>query len=162
MHPLFLLKLEALFSYPNKFSYFGAESASCFACEKSIAITHERKRGGNEKKETGSYPCQSDPAWRLSSPLIALLISCPLSVDLGQQSSSAGADWRLSSSMSCLTLPFSSPWPLRLTVAGIQQGDIWARDIGSCSEMTQEWLKRNFFLCGRLSFLHSILFWEVK
>lgn len=52
----------------------------------------DRKKDESEKKETDSYPCPSDPAWRLSSALIALLISSPLSVDLGQQSSWAGAD----------------------------------------------------------------------
>lgn len=66
-----------------------------FWFEKSIAITGKTGRKTRAKRKRGSYRCPSDPACRLSSPLIALLISSPLSVDLGQKSSSAGADWRL-------------------------------------------------------------------
>lgn len=56
----------------------------------------KRERTCSRGRETDCYPCQSDPAWRLSSPLIALLISSPLSLDLGQRGPSAGADFRLS------------------------------------------------------------------
>lgn len=79
----------------------------------------DRKKDESKKKETGSYPCQSDPAWRLSSPLIALLISSPLRVDLGQQSSSAGADWRLFLH-ELSHAAFFPPWPLRPILVRIQ------------------------------------------
>lgn len=85
-----------------QFSHFCGERASCFGCEKSIAITGERRRSEDDERtrlrgmETDCYACQSDPAWRLSSPLIALLISSPLSLELGQRGPSAGADLRLS------------------------------------------------------------------
>lgn len=63
----------------------------------------KRRRKERETRSRGRegdcYPCQSDPAWRLSSPLIALLISSPLSLELGQQGPSAGDDLRLSSFM---------------------------------------------------------------
>lgn len=113
-HPHFLLSFshsssqKVFFLYISlyKFSYFWAERAPCFGCEKSIAISSGRERGKEHtrERERGCYPCQSDPAWRLSSPLIALLISSPLSLDLGQQGPSAGADWRLSFSMISPTL----------------------------------------------------------
>lgn len=76
----------------------GLRGPLVLVAKKSIAITggnekqRERERTCSRGRETGCYPCQSDPAWRLSSPLIALLISSPLSLDLGQQGPSAGAD----------------------------------------------------------------------
>lgn len=73
--PLFLLlKLVFFFISCYEFSYCGAESASCFACEKSIAITREMgrerrmKRGRRERREgdgseerDGLHPRQADP-----------------------------------------------------------------------------------------------------
>lgn len=54
--PLFLLVKLDLFIYLffisyYKFSYFGAESASCFACEKSIAITSKTGRKTRVKRK---------------------------------------------------------------------------------------------------------------
>lgn len=65
-------------------SQFCAEQSPLFLPWK---INSHYSKGEAERNRTRrqSYPCQSDPAWRLSSPLIALLISSPLSLDLGQQ-----------------------------------------------------------------------------
>lgn len=105
----------------------------------------DRKKEESEKKETDSYPCLSDPAWRLSSPLIALLISSPLSVDLGQQSSPAGADWRLflhqlshAAFFPPLTFKAHPCWNTTHT-------RIRAKYMDSCSEMTQDWVNSDFF-----------------
>ncbi len=125
-YPLVFKTFFLFFLSLYQFSHFWAERASCFGCKKSIAITggrerekkRERERECSSGRETDCYPCQSDPAWRLSSPLIALLISSPLSLDLGQQGPAAGADWRLSFSMispslCCFFFFSSSSFPFR-------------------------------------------------
>lgn len=116
--------------------------------KKSIAITSwgngekdgERWRVGG--RGGGCSPCQSDPAWRLSSPLIASLISSPLSLDLGQPGLTGGCPPPPISATLC---PLFFPPSRGLSPPGLSELDlktkkhrvrIWRKYIDRRSELT--------------------------